>query len=189
MSSSSFEPGEKAFECFSAICKSRKSVRFFGTKPVTQEQVLALLTIAQHSPSVANTQPWHFHVVFNRDIRRDLMDASCYGNFIEGAGVFVVVSCDRNAKKQMEDILWNPRELEYSCVVAMTHILLGASAMGMGACFISLHHESAHAKLNMPEGHAVIGGIMLGYAQKYDDPQALIPHPTKPLKELYTLYT
>ena len=42
--------------------RSRKSIRAFTDKPVSEEMVKEVLSIAQRSPSGTNTQPWHIHV-------------------------------------------------------------------------------------------------------------------------------
>lgn len=147
---------------FTQLCERRRSVRYFDEKPVTEEEVRKLLELARLAPSVQNTQPWHFHVVFNDDLRRELMSCSCYGNFVEGASVFLVVTSDDRLRPAHEP-LWNPRELEYSCVAAMEHVLLGATAMGLGSTWVSLHHGKAAEVLQLPRHERVIGGILLGH--------------------------
>ena len=107
------------YDDFASLCKNRRSVRTFEDTPVTKEEILKLLELARHAPSVDNLQPWHFHVVLDQEKRKALMDACCYGNFVEGAGVFMIVTADLRVKKEAKKILWNPKEVEYSCITAM----------------------------------------------------------------------
>ena len=107
------------YDDFKSLCQSRRSIRYFDTKPVSKDDILKLLELARLAPSVENTQPWHFHVFLDAEKRKILMDASCYGNFVEGAGVFIVVSCDKSMEVKVPEPIWNPRELEYSCMSAM----------------------------------------------------------------------
>jgi nitroreductase len=174
------------FEDFTQLCRDRHSVRFFKDVSVPKEEVLHLIETARLAPSVENTQPWHFHIVENRGLQHKLMETSCYGNFIEGAGIFVVISCDTSIKPSSNEIIWNPKELEYSCVTAMSYMLLGATAAGLGSCFVSLHHGTAHKLLQLPMHQIVVGGVMLGYPVK-DEPMTG-EHDRKPLKELFTIY-
>lgn len=174
------------YEDFQKLCHERRSVRYFNRKPVTKEEVLQLLELARLSPSVENTQPWHFHVIMNEILRTKLMDASCYGNFVAGAGAFIVVTCDR-MRSPTAKTLWNPRELEYSCIAAMEHILLGAAAMGIGGSWISLHHGPVHALLKLSASQSVIGGIMLGCFRRGEE-KASTEHDRRPLEEIYTMH-
>lgn len=172
---------------FVGLCKQRRSIRYFADRPVDKADVLQLLELANSAPSVENLQPWHFHVVYNHELRRKLMETSCYGNFVEGAGVFIVVTSDQSVEGNAPQTLWNPRELEYSCVAAMEHILLGATAMGLGSSWVSLHHGTAHDLLRLPHHHTVVGGIMLGYYREGEN-AASDGKERKPTKATFTMY-
>ena len=127
------------------------------------ERVLPrLLDVARLAPSIQNVQPWHFHIIQQENLRRSLVDAACYGNFTTGNPTLVVVTCDSSAKPDNQEVVWNPKELEYSCVGAMEHILLAASAAGLGGCWVSFHHGPVHAALKLPQSQQVIGGLLIG---------------------------
>jgi nitroreductase len=175
------------YQEFHELCLRRRSIRYFGGEPVSKEQVLQLLELARMAPNVQNTQPWHFHVVFNPEMRKRLMETSCYGNFVEGAGVFLVVAVDRSLEPKSPETLWNPKELEYSCMAAMENVLLGATALDLGSCWVSMHHGPAHAALRLPTHHAVIGGIMLGSFKKGEE-EPSGEHQRKPLETMYTFH-
>jgi nitroreductase len=91
------------------------------------------------------------------------MKASCYGNFITGASAVIIVTCDRATQKRASEPMWNIKEMEYSCAIAMENIMLAALTMDIGSCFISLHHGPIHNLLHLNESTIVIGGVMLGY--------------------------
>ena len=173
------------FDDFAALCNARRSIRFFENKPVSKEDAMHLINIARLAPNVQNVQPWHFHIVQSGSLVKKLMETSCYGNFIEGAGIFIVISCDTSMQPQGDKVLWNPRELEYSCVAAMEHLLLGATAMGLGSCFVSMHHGTSHDLLQLPHNHSVIGGVMIGHPRA-DQPAS--ERERGPLKDIVTFY-
>jgi len=129
-----------SYESFLELCEHRRSIRYFDTDPVSREDLEKLLELAGLAPNVQNTQPWRFHVIVSEALKTKVMAASCYGNFIAGASAFIVVTADQTARKDTREVVWNPRELEYSCVSAMEHMALGAAALGLGSCWISLHH-------------------------------------------------
>ena len=164
-----------------SLMKKRRSVRYFADKPVDKAMVEKLLNVAVLAPSVENTQPWVFHVVTNADLKAQLMETSCYGNFVSGASVFIVMTCDRSAKgTAMKQTIWNPRELEYSCVAAMHSVMLAAATMDIGTCWVSLHHGPAHNLLKLKDHMVVVGGLMLGY-YKPGETEASGEHERKPI--------
>jgi nitroreductase len=164
-------------EDFRSLCRMRRSIRYFDDKQVTKDDLTELLDVAHLAPSIENLQPWKFHVITNEDLRKKLMQTSCYGNFITGASAFVIVTSKKMNQAEVSQVIWNPRELEYSSMAAMTYLLLGATAKGIGSCWVSLHHGEAHALLQLPMNEIVVGGIMLGYIRK--DEQTADTHPQR----------
>lgn len=175
------------YDQFLALCNERRTIRYFDDKPIDKKDILKLLELARQAPSVENLQPWHFHVVLNADTRKKLMESSCYGNFVEGAGAFIVVTVNRSLQNEAQEIVWNPRELDYSCIAAMEHMLLGATALGFGSSWVSLHHGGAHDVLKLSPHEAVVGGIMVGHFKKGEE-KASGGRQRKPLEEMYTLH-
>lgn len=151
------------FQDFRELCQKRRSTRHFSDTPITPQAIRELVEVASLSPSVENTQPWRFTVVFDPDLKQTLTEASCYGDIIKDAAAFIVISCDTRFKPADLSILWNPRELEYSCAGAMQTLILGATAMGIGCTWVSLHRGLAHELLALPMYEQIIGGIMLGH--------------------------
>lgn len=172
---------------FLKLCEARRSIRYFADTPLKQEDILTLLGAARLAPSVGNTQPWKFHIILNTELRQRLMEASCYGNFVEGAGAFIVVTCDTTAQPASGEVLWNPKELEYSCMAAMTYLLLGATSMKLGSCWVSLHHGTAHEILNLPRNEIVVGGVMIGHYRAGEETPGT-GHIRKTLTDSYKLY-
>jgi nitroreductase len=175
------------FEEFFNLLRDRRSIRYFDKKPIEKEILERILSAAVLAPSVENTQPWHFHVITNPEFKKKMMETSCYGDFIDGSATFVVVSCDKAAKGATQKTIWNPREMEYSCAIAMHSAMLAATTIGIGSCWVSLHHGPAHNLLKLPDYQVVIGGLMLGY-MKDAEKEASGEHERKPLKDSITYY-
>lgn len=154
------------YDDFFGLLHDRHSIRSFTEKPVTKDLLKKMLSAATLAPSIENTQPWHFHVLDNVELKKEVMECSCYGNFSEGGATFIVVTCDKSAKGTMKGTMWNPKEMEYSCAIVMHDVMLAATALGLGSCWISLHHGPAHNLLKLPDHHVVIGGVILGYTSE-----------------------
>lgn len=173
---------------FLALVGKRKSVRYFSSDPVDPAIIETLLQVARLSPSIENTQPWHFHVIKNEEMKKEIMKCSCYGNFVAGASAFIVVTCSRMAETRTASPIWNPKELEYSCVVAMESVMLAATAMDLGSCWVSLHHGPVHNLLKLKDYNIVIGGLMIGRLKKEEKGSDDVAHERRPLSEMVTYY-
>lgn len=179
--------GSMTYDDFKSLCESRRSIRYFDDKPISKEEIHKLLELARLAPSVENLQPWHFHVILNKDLCHALMKASYYGNFVEGAGIFIVITSDRTVANAAREPVWNEKELEYSCMAAAEHMLLGATAMGIGSCWISLARGNVHEVLKLPPHEVIVGGLMLGH-DKRGEGQELNSRQRKPLEDIFSFH-
>ena len=175
------------YDDFLSLLRERRSIRYFSNKAVDRAMLEKILSAGTLAPSVENTQPWTFHVIMNKDLKAKMMEHSCYGNFVAGAAAFVVVTCDRSTQRMAKDTIWNPRELEYSCIAAMQNMMLAAATMGIGSCWVSLHHGPVHNLLKLPDYHVVVGGMMLGYL-KDGEKMASGEHERKPITKAVSFH-
>jgi len=86
MTESKFEPldfSEKsgdemiaASQSFYLDMKRRRTVREFSDRPVPEEVIKNALLAAGTAPSGANQQPWHFAVISDPEIKREIRDAA-----------------------------------------------------------------------------------------------------------------
>ena len=63
-------------EAFYDLVRARRSVRDFSAEPVPREVIETSLRAAGTAPNGANLQPWHFVVVTDPDIKRDIRSAA-----------------------------------------------------------------------------------------------------------------
>ncbi len=61
-------------ELFDAI-KGRRSIRRFRDSPVKDSDIRAIIDAARMAPSASNSQPWHFIVVKNKPIIKQMAEA------------------------------------------------------------------------------------------------------------------
>lgn len=174
------------YEQLMELLTDRRSVRYFSDEPVDRNALNKILDAGRIAPSVENIQPWHIYVVTEKNLKEKLMQASCYGNFIAGASVFVVITCDRAAAAKAPNTMWNPREMEYSCALFSHSMMLAATSLGIGSCWVSLHHGPAHDALKLKDHQIVVGGLMLGH-MKRGDTNALHEHQRKDLASIVTM--
>ena len=105
---------------------SRRSVREYTDRPVSEEQATDLLRAAMAAPSAGNQQPWQFVVVRERAVLEALAEANPYGGMARDAQLAVVVCGDPGRKAHGE--FWIQ-----DCAAATENLLLAAHAAGLGA--------------------------------------------------------
>ena len=171
---------------------ARRSVRFYDSTPVKDEDIETLIECAKIAPSALHSQTWHFTVLRDRALMDDISAANKelalasgnpteiekasdpdYDNF-RGARTAILISVDNSSPGSYR---------EANCANAATIITLAATSLGLGSCYIASFNavlktpagESLLARLKLPEGHAPLFAVSIGYA-------AEDPKPRKPLK-------
>jgi len=131
---------------FWQVIEARHSVRAFDPREdVSPEAIQRILEAAIQAPSAGNRQPWHFVVVRREQVRQRLANAAGGQSFVAQAPVVIVVCTDpgRSAERYGE------RGTNLYCIqdtaAAVEHILLAATALGLGCCWVGAFDHSAAA--------------------------------------------
>ena len=69
---------------------TRRSIRKFAPDDVSDEMIEQMLEAARLAPSASNRQPWHFLVVRDRKIKKELRRICLAQQFVEEAPVVIV---------------------------------------------------------------------------------------------------
>lgn len=144
---------------------SRRAVRDYGDEALAPDEIAGLLDAAIWAPSGMNLQPWSFVVV---DAPRRLADWSAEAKALmrdsaaehpELAGLRGMLASPAfnifyNAPALIVVCATTPDEMALKdCCLAAGNLMLAATAMGLGTCWIGL----AEAWLNSVEGKAALG--------------------------------
>ena len=141
----------------------RQSCRYLLSDELPEEHLKLLLECMRWAPSAGNMQPWRFYVVRDDERKQELV-ASAYGQrFIADAPVVIVVCAvaDESAARYGE------RGVTLYCIqdtaAAVQNLLLAATALGYGTCWIGAFDESAAAEaLKLPERERPVAIIPVG---------------------------
>jgi nitroreductase len=57
------------------LIKSRRSIRVWQDKPVSEQTLLDAIELATYAPNAGNQQNWKFYIILNRDVIRSIADA------------------------------------------------------------------------------------------------------------------
>ena len=150
-------------DVFKAI-KTRRSIRAFTDKPVTDREVKKLIEAARWAPSAGNIQPWEFIIVRDPKVKHDLCEAAMNQTLIEQASVVIVVCADPMQSSKR----YGSRGINLYCLqdtaAAAQNILLTAHAAGLAACWIgAFNEEAAKGVIGVPDELRPIAIIPVGH--------------------------
>jgi len=173
------------------LIKSRKSIRKFAEKPVEREKIEQIMLAAQLAPSWRNSQCWKFIIVDDPDKKQALI--RCTGAFNQawlGKEYAIIVACADPEKSG------NGNNQPYYLVdvaIAMEHLILTATALGLGTCWVgSFDEEKIKSLLGIPENCRVVALTPLGYPAKKEGMvgkiarQVVKSKKRKPISEVYS---
>lgn len=155
---------------FSHLVNQRRSVRQFSTKPLAQEDIKLCLEAARLAPSACNSQPWHFMVLDDPEVKGRVGERIFSGiysmnKFAKEAPVLVAVVSE---KMQWTAALGaQVRDTRYALIdigIACEHFVLQAQELGIGSCWTGWFDEGAlKAELNMAKDKKIDIVLALGY--------------------------
>jgi len=191
-----------------SFLKSRRSIREYASQAVSEKVLNAILEAAMWAPSAHNAQPWRFVAIKNYHVKLKLAKAmaSSWKRDMTKNGVpeqerenLVKASVERFSNAPiiivpcvtMVDMNHYPdkrrQRIEFlmavqSVAAAIENMLLGAQALGLGACWFCAPlfcPEVIRKVLNLPSNLEPQALITLGYPVNVPNAP-----PRKPLKEI-----
>ncbi len=161
---------------FYEVITKRRSIRAYKKDPVEDSKLSRILNAARLAPTAANRQPYSLIVVKDEDTKIRLKDAYSPEWFFTAP--VIVCAC------ALPDDAWKRNDgkgyVDVDVAIAMDHLILAASAEGLGTCWIAAFKpEVVREVLNIPDNMEPLVLTPLGYPET-------IPEPTfrKPLEEM-----
>jgi nitroreductase len=153
------------------IIQERFSVRKYVDKSIEKEKLNLILEAARLAPSTANSQPWHFYVVENKEKIKALSRKMPIGtkvitnSFIAQAPTVIVAASGAiGFLESIASYIVNKRWYYIDVAIAIEHMVLTAWEVGIGSCWIGWFDEKKVKKiLDIPEEEEVIAMLTLGY--------------------------
>jgi nitroreductase len=142
---------------------ARYSVRGYKPDPVPDELLEQVLEAARRAPTAANRQPFRLVVVPTKGREEEL--GRIYGRrwFTQAPLVIAVVAIPGEAWRRMDDKPYD----EVDAAIAMDHLILAATALGLGTCWIAAFDPAAAREvLGLPDHVEPIAFTPLGYPDK-----------------------
>lgn len=138
-------------DTFEAI-RTLRAVRAYRDTPVPDEIVRRIVEAGQLTASASNRQPWHFIVVRDKDMLRQLGAVATTGRYLAQAPLAVVVLTEENDYALSDGSR------------AIQSMLLEAWSEGIGSNWVGFNSlEAANAPLGVPEGWRALAILPFGY--------------------------
>ena len=135
-----------------AVILNHYSTRNFAEGAIPRADLDSIIQAGIRAPSAGNRQPWHFTVVQNPDLARQLVPNNVNGN------VLIVVSAPGDGKTNNVQIL--------DCALAVQSIYLQAQVLGYGSRIytgpIDGLNNNHKAALGLPSGHSAVALVRVG---------------------------
>jgi len=145
------------------VVLSRRSIRRYEQKEIPKDALDKILDAGRQAPSAANRQPWHFIVVTDPEIKKEL-SKGLFNRFIKDTPV-TLIGC---AHKDLIAGKWSI----ISTTIALHNMVVAAWAMGIGSCWVGDFNEEKIKKLlNIPESWNIVALISLGYPAEKPQPR------------------
>ena len=149
----------------------RRSIRSYADKPVSDERVRDLLEAAMAAPSAVAKDPWHFIIVRDANRLKRIAEGLPNGKMLGDAAVGIIV-CGDTEKAHDQQLSY----LLQDCSAAIENILLAASELGLGACWLGVHPREERVDhlrdmLDIPAGVIPVSAIAVGWPAETKEPR------------------
>lgn len=151
-------------EVFEAI-KTRRTIRKFLNKDITNESIVKLLEAARYAPSSQDSQPWEFIIVRNQETKNRIAGTREENNQVERTAKVLIIICvdtGRSKTRWIED-----------GSIAAENLILAATELGLTGVWVtgwcgygkqaSESEEAIKRELNLPDNIRPVCSIALGY--------------------------
>jgi len=137
------------------IILSRRSIRRYQKKEIPKDTLDKILEAGRQAPSAMNRQPWHFIVVTNNEIKKEL-SKWLFTKHIKDSPV-TIVGC---AKTGFLDRKWSI----IGTSIALQNMVIAAWALGIGSCWIGgFKEDKVKQLLKIPDKWKIVALVTLGY--------------------------
>jgi nitroreductase len=127
---------------------------------VEKEKLNRVLEAGRLAPSASNKQPWRFVVVTNEKVKEKLRAAYDEEWFVTAPVIIIGCAVPKEAWVRMD----GQQYWMVDVAIAMQNMILTATELGLGTCWIADFDEEATRKaLKLPSGIRVVAMTPLGY--------------------------
>lgn len=141
--------------------RTRRSIRKYLDKPVSEDRIRTLLEAAMMAPSAGNQQDWAFVVIDDRKLLDKIPAVHPFSKMVLQAPVAILVCGDLS--KEAHKGYW-----QQDCAAATQNILLAARALGLGTVWLGVYPRQERVDglrqlLDLPDHVMPLALVPVGY--------------------------
>jgi nitroreductase len=143
------------------LVKKRRSIRRYKSTPLSEKDLEVILEAARLAPSWGNRQCWQYIIVTDQSIKKKLAEAG--EKWINEAPVIVVACANPKASGHKPNMDYFMLDIG----ISFEHLILAATNLGIGTCWIGAFDEKAVKEaLGVPGEIRVVAYTPLGYPRE-----------------------
>ncbi len=144
------------------IINTRRSVRKFTDKPVSEQDIRDILEAAMNAPSAGNEQAWQFVVITEDEIKTKYAAFNPNAVYVKNAPVSILICGDIAAQKYAGYYV-------HDCSAATENMLLAIHSKSMGGVWCNVFPDAVtgiRKLLNLPDSIVPFSIVPFGYTEK-----------------------
>ena len=148
------------------LIRSRRSIRKYSDRPVEKEKIINMVEAARLAPSASNGQPWRFFAVSSREKLDKIINSTGIINKWTKSAPLIIIACSTGGSvshiigQTIKGIRYDLLDLG----IAVEHMALAATEMGLSTCWIGWFDERKIKKiLDIPRRLRIISLLTVGY--------------------------
>jgi nitroreductase len=162
---------------FYEVITTRRSIRKYSSKPISDEVLNRVLDAVRIAPSGSNRQPWKFIIVKDKQVK-DTLALNCNKQQFIADAPLAIVACGYDVQYNRGGYM-GAMTMIMDVSIAFTHLILAARAEGLGTCWIGAFDNKALKQLlKLPDEWNVVAVTPLGYPNEpFAEPKSRKPIP------------
>lgn len=154
----------KIMDVLEAI-KARRSIRRYLNVPVEWDKIGSIIEAGKSAPSSGNLQNWKFVIVTNKEERKAIAEACLQQYWMSEAPIHIIVVAEPEPAIMHYGVRGEKLYTVQNCAAAVQNMLLEATALGLGSCWIGAFEEDMLKKvIGCTERVRPQAVITIGYA-------------------------
>lgn len=157
---------------YDLINKRQSDRKYEQNRTIPREVLERIVEAARVAPSATNSQPWHFIIVDDPDLLRQVagtLTSTLTGNMnhfaAQASALIVIVEEPANAIGKMGNLILQKHFPHIDIGIAASYITLAATEEGLGSCIIGwVGEKKLKSLLGIPKSKTIPLVISLGYS-------------------------
>ncbi|HEX2947581.1 MAG TPA: nitroreductase family protein [Clostridia bacterium] len=186
---------------FDEVIKTRRSIRKYKPEPVPEQYLFQLIEAAGLAPSALNLQPWRYVIVKDSAVIKRIAELTP-NSFVANSPALILCCLDPKAFDAIPQVLAemmksgetlfpveyeafkqdNKDEAYYNALlhlnagISFEHILLKATDLGLGACWIGMFDADSVKRLSgIDERYIIPALIAVGFPDQHPAAKPRLP--------------